>query len=95
MRPERNIPAALESIVDRAMALKPEDRYESMAALERELVMLGENLRSRNPSTASLRLPSLGEIAKRTIKPTAPVMPSPGLLVCLLVISGLVIKLRR
>ncbi|HNN91588.1 MAG TPA: serine/threonine-protein kinase [Pseudomonadota bacterium] len=97
VRPDRNIPAALETIVDRAMALKPDDRFESMAALERELVMLGENLRSRNPSTASLRLPSLGEIAKRTIKPTRTgfYALAGGLLVCLLVISGLVIKLRR
>lgn len=97
IRPDRNIPAALETIVDRAMALRPDDRFESMAALERELVMLGENLRSRSPSTASLRLPSLGEIAKRTIKPTRTgfYALAGGLLVCLLVISGLVIKLRR
>lgn len=97
VRPERNIPAALETLVDRAMALRPEDRFESMTALERELVMLGENLRSRSPSTASLRLPSLGEIAKRTIKPTRTgfYALAGGLLVCLLVISGLVIKLRR
>jgi serine/threonine protein kinase len=97
VRPDRNIPAALENIVDRAMALRPDDRFESTAALERELVMLGENLRSRNPSTASLRLPSLGEIAKRTIKPTRTgfYALAGGLLVCLLVISGLVIKLRR
>ena len=97
IRPERNIPAALETIVERAMALRPEDRFESMSALERELMMLGENLRTRNPSTASLRLPNFGELAKRTIKPTRTGFYAllGGLLVSLLIISGLVIKLRR
>lgn len=97
VRPERNIPAALEVIVDRAMSLRPEDRFESMSALERELVMLGENLRTRNPSTASLRLPNFGELAKRTIKPTRTgfYALAGGLLVSLLIISGLVIKLRK
>jgi len=97
VRPERNIPAALEVIVERAMALRPDDRFESMSALERELMMLSENLRTRNPSTASLRLPNFGELAKRTIKPTRTgfYALAGGLLVSLLIISGLVIKLRK
>jgi serine/threonine protein kinase len=100
VRPDRNIPAALESIIDRAMALRPEDRFESMSALERELVMLGDNLRSRPSSTAALKLPNLpdlAKLAKRSIKPTRTGFYAlgAGLLVSLLVIGGLVIKLRR
>ncbi|MBL9002991.1 MAG: serine/threonine protein kinase [Myxococcales bacterium] len=97
VRPERNIPSALEGIVDRAMSLRPEDRFESMSALERELMLLSETLRTRNPSTASLRLPNFGELAKRTIKPTRTgfYALAGGLLISLLIISGLLIKLRK
>ena len=100
VRPERNIPAALESIIDRAMALRPDDRYESMSALERELMMLGDNLRNRPNSTAALKLPALPDLAKlaqRSIKPTRTGFYALGVgfLVCLLIIGGLVVKLRR
>ena len=86
------IPEPLERVVLKAMAKKPEERFQTAADMEKALKQALREIES-SPQTANLPLPATQtEVAPQPVTPTPPAK-SGGILTPLLIVGGLVVLL--